>query len=132
MSEQFVEGSASSWDAPVAIIKNRVTVAAIGRIVAEYYGVPWRVFISKRRDWPLVRHRQLAMYLAHKLTPASFPQIGRIFGGRDHTTAMHAIKVIPGYMAIDQQMQDDFDALTQTIADWSGRDRAVMVKGDEA
>jgi chromosomal replication initiator protein len=66
----------------------------IKRAVAEHYGISMNNLTSARRTWDVVRPRQVAMYLAKELTPMSLPQIGRLFGGRDHTTVLHAIRQI--------------------------------------
>ena len=66
----------------------------IQRTVARYYGVTRNDMLSERRTANVVLPRQIAMYLAKILTPRSYPEIGRRFGGRDHTTAIHAVRKI--------------------------------------
>ena len=69
----------------------------------------------------VVRPRQVAMYLAHRLTVRSLPEIGRDFGGRDHTTVMHAVRVFPGYMDRDRDLARRVMKLeTQLTADLQG------------
>jgi len=60
------------------------------RAVCNYYRIPKDILIGPRRDWPVARKRQMAMVLAREFTSASTTQIGIQFGGRDHTTVMHA------------------------------------------
>ena len=76
-------------------------------VTAEFYGVPEADMRSQRRDMPLARVRQIGMYLAKTLTPKSFPEIGRRFGGRDHTTAMHAVRRIEALMETDRELADE-------------------------
>ncbi|MEC7122484.1 MAG: helix-turn-helix domain-containing protein, partial [Pseudomonadota bacterium] len=59
--------------------------------------------------------RQVAMYLSKKLTPRSLPEIGRKFGGRDHTTVMHAVKRVEELRAIDRQFAEDLDLLRRML-----------------
>ncbi|MBO8159696.1 chromosomal replication initiator protein DnaA [Thermosyntropha sp.] len=68
----------------------KITIENIQKAVAEYYGIQVSELLSKKRNKQLVYPRQIAMYLCRKLTDASYPQIGEQFGGRDHTTVLHA------------------------------------------
>lgn len=72
----------------------RITVQEIQRQVARYYDIPKTEMLSARRTARIVQPRQIAMYLARALTLRSLPDIGRRFGGRDHTTILHAIRKI--------------------------------------
>ncbi len=81
----------------------RLTVDRIQRAVCEEFGVTLTDMVSKRRARQIARPRQVAMYLSKKLTKRSLPDIGRRFGGRDHTTVMHAVK------RIDELRADDVD-----------------------
>ncbi len=74
--------------------EKKVTIDEIQRRVAEYYTIKLSDLLSARRAREVARPRQVAMYLAKRLTPRSLPEIGRRFGGRDHTTVMHAVKRI--------------------------------------
>src|SRR3546814_12506043 len=69
---------------------------------------------SKRRARAVVRPRQIAMYLAKKMTPRSLTEIGRIFGGRDHSTVIHAVRTIEALRAHDSEIDADIRALHQT------------------
>jgi len=70
---------------------------------------------SARRARAVARPRQVAMYLAKQLTPRSLPEIGRRFGGRDHTTVMHAIKKIEELRAADSVMSEDIEQLRRQL-----------------
>jgi len=89
----------------------RLTVDRIQRAVCEVFSVTPTDMVSKRRARVIARPRQVAMYLSKKLTKRSLPDIGRRFGGRDHTTVMHAVK------RIDQLRADDaaFNAQIETV-----------------
>jgi chromosomal replication initiator protein len=86
----------------------RVRIEDILRIVSRHYKVPRNELLSSRRSRDVVRPRQIAMYLAKALTTRSLPEIGRRFGGRDHTTVLHSVR------KVEQMMKDDAD-LTQEI-----------------
>ncbi len=86
----------------------RVRIEDILRIVSRHYKVARNELLSSRRSRDVVRPRQIAMYLAKSLTSRSLPEIGRRFGGRDHTTVLHSVR------KVEQMMKDDAD-LTQEI-----------------
>jgi chromosomal replication initiator protein len=97
------------------LTERRLTVEEIKRIVAGYYGIRVQDMDSPRRTRNLVRPRQTAMFLAKTLTPRSYPEIGRRFGGRDHTTVMHAVKQIERLTAADPVMADEVDQLRRIL-----------------
>jgi chromosomal replication initiator protein len=70
---------------------------------------------SPRRSRSVARPRQVAMYLAKSITTRSLPEIGRKFGGRDHTTVIHAIKTIEEIMVIDPNLAEDIELLTRIL-----------------
>ena len=74
--------------------RKRITIDEIQRTVCQFYRVDRTEMSSKRRARAVVRPRQVAMYLAKVLTPRSYPEIGRKFGGRDHSTVIHAVRLI--------------------------------------
>ncbi|MFN5778122.1 MAG: chromosomal replication initiator protein DnaA, partial [Novosphingobium sp.] len=74
--------------------RRRITIDEIQRTVCQFYRVDRTEMASKRRARAVVRPRQVAMYLAKVLTPRSYPEIGRKFGGRDHSTVIHAVRLI--------------------------------------
>ena len=71
--------------------------------------------LSARRARDVARPRQIAMYLAKRLTPRSLPEIGRRFGGRDHTTVIHAIKRIKELRAADSELDSDVRSLLRKL-----------------
>jgi chromosomal replication initiator protein len=77
-------------------------VADIQREVAEYFHIPVAEMVSQRRARCVARPRQVAMYLAKLRTPKSLPNIGKLFGHRDHTTVIHAVRQIERLMGEDQ------------------------------
>jgi chromosomal replication initiator protein len=93
----------------------RVTIDEIQRKVADYYSVKLSDLLSARRSRDVARPRQVAMYLAKRLTPRSLPDIGRRFGGRDHTTVMHAVKRIDELRVSDSELDADIGRLTRII-----------------
>ena len=74
--------------------RRRITIDEIQRTVCQFYRIDRAEMSSKRRARAVVRPRQVAMYLAKVLTPRSYPEIGRKFGGRDHSTVIHAVRLI--------------------------------------
>ncbi|EMD83897.1 chromosomal replication initiator protein [Pacificimonas flava] len=93
----------------------RVTVDRIQREVADFYHIKLADMLSARRARDVARPRQIAMYLAKRLTPRSLPDIGRRFGGRDHTTVMHAVKRIESLRAGDGELSADIERLERII-----------------
>jgi chromosomal replication initiator protein len=93
----------------------RVTVEDIQRRVADYYKLRLHDLLSARRSREVARPRQVAMYLSKKLTPRSLPEIGRRFGGRDHTTVMHAIKRIEELRNVDSELETDIGNLSRLL-----------------
>lgn len=93
----------------------RVTIDEIQRKVSEYYSVRLSDLLSARRSRAIARPRQVAMYLSKQLTERSLPEIGRKFGGRDHTTVMHAVRKIEELQGADTQMADDVEMLRRML-----------------
>ena len=87
----------------------------IKRIVAEYYKIKVADLLSKRRNRSVARPRQVAMALAKELTNHSLPEIGDGFGGRDHTTVMHAVKKIEELKHEDNNFNEDIELLKRLI-----------------
>ena len=92
-----------------------ITVENIQKTVADYYKVRVADLLSKRRSRSVARPRQVAMALAKELTSHSLPEIGDAFGGRDHTTVMHACKRIKELRDIEQHTQEDYTNLLRTL-----------------
>jgi chromosomal replication initiator protein len=93
----------------------KVTVEEIQRKVAEHYNIRLTDMIGPKRARTIARPRQVAMYLAKTMTTRSLPEIGRRFGGRDHTTIMHGIRKIEELKATDSQLSDDLELLRRSL-----------------
>lgn len=93
----------------------RITIEDIQKRVAEYYGIKISDMQSARRSQNVARPRQVAMYLAKMLTSRSLPEIGRKFGGRDHTTVLHAVRKVEEVRTQDREFSDDLDILRRTL-----------------
>ncbi|MBZ4689707.1 MAG: chromosomal replication initiation protein [Cereibacter sp.] len=93
----------------------KVTIEEIQRKVAEHYNIRLSDMIGPKRLRTIARPRQVAMYLSKQLTPRSLPEIGRRFGGRDHTTIMHGVRKIEELMATDSQLNDDLQLLRRLL-----------------
>lgn len=87
--------------------KRTPAVADIQREVAAFFHIPVAEMTSERRAREVARPRQVAMYLAKKLTPKSLPNIGRQFGGRDHTTVIHAVRQVERLIGEDEDFAED-------------------------
>ncbi len=95
--------------------ERRITIDEIQKKVAEHYNIRVSDMHSARRARAVARPRQVAMYLAKQLTPRSLPEIGRKFGGRDHTTVIHAVKKIEELSAYDNTFREDVDLLRRLL-----------------
>ena len=93
----------------------RVRIDDILRIVGRHYSVPRADLLSPRRARSIVRPRQVGMYLAKKLTPRSLPEIGRRFGGRDHSTVLHAVRKIEELIKTDDKLAREVNLLIRLI-----------------
>ncbi len=93
-----------------------VTIENIQKTVADYYKLRMADLLSKRRSRSVARPRQVAMALAKELTTHSLPEIGDAFGGRDHTTVMHACKRIKALRDSERRMTEDYSNLLRTLA----------------
>jgi len=92
-----------------------ITIENIQKTVADYYKVRVADLLSKRRSRSIARPRQVAMALAKELTTHSLPEIGDAFGGRDHTTVMHACSRIRELRASEQRVGEDYQNLLRTL-----------------
>ncbi len=95
--------------------ERRITIEDIQKKVAEHYSLRMTDMLSARRARAVARPRQVAMYLAKQLTPRSLPEIGRKFGGRDHTTVMHAIRRIEELRQTDAVLNADIELLRHLL-----------------
>ena len=95
----------------------RVKIEDIQRVVARQYNVSRADLLSSRRTANVVRPRQVAMYLAKTLTLRSLPEIGRRFGGRDHTTVLHAVRKIENLVSTDTALAEEIELLKRQLQD---------------
>ncbi|WP_188669378.1 chromosomal replication initiator protein DnaA [Aurantiacibacter arachoides] len=95
--------------------RRRITIDEIQRTVCQFYRIDRSEMSSKRRARAVVRPRQVAMYLAKVLTPRSYPEIGRKFGGRDHSTVIHAVRLIEDLRQRDADMDGDVRSLLRQL-----------------
>ena len=95
--------------------RKRITIDEIQRTVCQFYRVDRTEMSSKRRARAVVRPRQVAMYLAKVLTPRSYPEIGRKFGGRDHSTVIHAVRLIEDLRTRDSDIDGDVRSLLRQL-----------------
>jgi chromosomal replication initiator protein len=95
----------------------RVKIEDIQRVVARRYNVSRSDLLSSRRTANVVRPRQIAMYLAKLLTLRSLPEIGRRFGGRDHTTVLHAVRKIESLVGNDPALAEEIELLKRLLQD---------------
>jgi chromosomal replication initiator protein len=93
----------------------KVTIDEIIRKVSDHYNLRMTDLLSPRRARSVARPRQVAMFLAKTLTSKSLPEIGRRFGGRDHTTVIHAVKKIEELKSIDNQIAEDVELLRRML-----------------
>ncbi|WP_075533818.1 chromosomal replication initiator protein DnaA [Candidatus Pelagibacter communis] len=92
-----------------------ITVDKIQNVVSNYFNIPLSDMLSQRRSRPLARPRQIAMYLAKKLTTRSLPEIGRRFANRDHTTVIHAVKTITRLSEQDDEMKKNINQIKSLL-----------------
>ena len=97
-------------------IQNRqISVENIQKTVADFYKIKIADMYSKKRPASIARPRQIAMYLAKEMTQKSLPEIGELFGGRDHTTVLHAVRKIGGERQKDTELNQQLHVLEQTL-----------------
>ena len=94
-----------------------ISISNIVRVVADYHQLRVADLLGKRRTQSLARARQVAMALARELTEHSLPEIGNEFGGRDHTTVLHACKVVRGLLGTDGKLREDWDKLIRKLTE---------------
>ena len=95
--------------------ERRIGVELIQRKVADYFNVGFESMTVKKRTKAIVYPRQIAMYLSRGLTDLSLPEIGNLFGGRDHTTILHACDKIETVLKKDEKLRWTVDKLTMDI-----------------
>ena len=92
-----------------------ITVDKIQNVVSNFFNIPLSEMLSQRRSRPLARPRQIAMYLAKKMTTRSLPEIGRRFANRDHTTVIHAVKTITRLSEQDDEMKKNISLIKSLL-----------------
>jgi chromosomal replication initiator protein len=97
-------------------IQNRqISVDSIQRTVADFYNIKVADMYSKKRPANIARPRQIAMFIAKELTQKSLPEIGELFGGRDHTTVLHAVRKIAEERQHDSHLNHELHVLEQSL-----------------
>ena len=99
-----------------AIQDRQISIDNIQRTVAEYFNIKMADMLSKRRNRSIARPRQIAMALAKELTNHSLPEVGDAFGGRDHTTVLHACRKIDELRGTTADVAEDYKNLTRLLA----------------
>ena len=99
----------------IAAQDKRINIENIQKTVAEYYKIKVSDLLSKRRNRSVARPRQMAMTLAKELTNKSLPEIGDLFGGRDHTTVLHACRKIKQLIEENREIKEDYSNLLRTL-----------------
>ena len=101
----------------LAVQNRQISIDNIQKTVADYYKVRVSDMHSKKRSRAVARPRQVAMALAKELTQLSLPEIGSNFGGRDHTTVLHACRQIRHLMETDGKLHEDWDKLIRKLSE---------------
>lgn len=99
----------------VGAVNRQITVDNIQKTVADYFKIKVADLFSSKRTRQIVRPRQIAMWLAKNLTSQSYPSIGEAFGGRDHTTVLHAVRTIESLRSKDNELNHDVHVLLQVL-----------------
>ncbi len=100
----------------IALQNKRISIDNIQKTVAEYYKIRTSDLLSAKRTRSIARPRQIAMALAKELTQYSLPEIGNQFGGRDHTTVLHATRKVKELRDSDQLIDEDYINLLRTLS----------------
>jgi chromosomal replication initiator protein len=99
----------------IAVHDRQISLDNIQRMVADYFKIKISDLLSKRRNRSIARPRQVAMALCKELTDHSLPEIGDAFGGRDHTTVLHACRKIKELCDTDLSIRDDYNNLLKAL-----------------
>jgi chromosomal replication initiator protein len=100
----------------LALQDKLVTIDNIQRVVADQYKLKMSDLLSKRRSRSIARPRQVAMFIAKELTNHSLPEIGEAFGGRDHTTVLHACRKVRELEIVDTELKRDLKSLFRALS----------------
>jgi len=114
--EITIESAADLLSDLLRASSRKISIEAIQNRVAAHYGVRVAEMFSPRRARNIARPRQVAMFLAKTLTSLSYPEIGRQFGGRDHTTVMHAVRTVESLINSDQSVAEDVQLLKSLLS----------------
>jgi chromosomal replication initiator protein len=125
LAHTTLTGAALTLDAAESAIRDlvrtrepkRVKIEDIQKLVATRYNVSRADILSERRTAAVVKPRQIAMYLSKALTPRSLPEIGRRFGGRDHTTVLHAVRKIEKALSDDRLLTEEIELIKRMLLD---------------
>lgn len=98
------------------VAKSKIMVSHIQQVVADHFKIPVAEMCSQRRARAVSRPRQIAMFLAKELTVKSLPDIGNLFGGRDHTTVIHAVRTVARLCEADAEFEADVEALREALS----------------
>jgi chromosomal replication initiator protein len=123
LAHATLSGAAPTLESAEAAIRDlvrsrepkKVRIEDIQKLVATHYNVSRSDILSSRRSAGVVKPRQIAMYLSKQLTLRSLPEIGRRFGGRDHTTVLHAVRKIESVVATDPALREDIELLKRML-----------------
>jgi hypothetical protein len=110
-----VDQSDSNWFVVLAPGQDHLSVRDIQKAVCKYYGVKLEEMLSQRRTADIVLPRQVAMFLCKELTSRSLPELGRRFGGRDHTTVLHGVRKIPRIAYDDASLAQDLVIIREKL-----------------
>ena len=99
----------------MALQAKQITIENIQKTVAEYYNIRISDLLSKRRNRSITRPRQLAMAITRELTSHSLPEIGDSFGGRDHTTVIHACKKTALFKESNNRIKEDYENIIRSL-----------------
>ncbi len=108
-------------------VEEMVSIKTIQKTICRYFGISQIELLSERRERAIVRPRQIAMYLAKTLTLRSLPDIGRRFGGRDHTTVLHAIRKTEERMTLNGDLRELVEQFEQALGGNDGRERSAEI-----
>jgi chromosomal replication initiator protein len=125
LAHTTLAGAALTIEAAEAAIRDlvrtrdpkRVKIEEIQKLVAAHFNVSRADILSSRRTANVVRPRQIAMYLSKMMTPRSLPEIGRRFGGRDHTTVLHAVRKIEGLAGKDAVLSEELELFKRLLSE---------------
>jgi len=99
----------------ISIRQQTASLPNIQKVVSEHFGLNIKELLGKKRTRAIARPRQIAMHIARKLTSLSYPEIGAAFGGRDHSTVMHAVDTIDKMIVDDHQVEQDYQQIMRLL-----------------